>query len=87
VDSEGHVYVADAEFNNFQILTADGQSLLAVGVLGTDPGQFALIAGLHIDSKDQVYASEMYKGRIQVFQYISQPGSPERKEVNRASDH
>jgi DNA-binding beta-propeller fold protein YncE len=87
VDSEGHVYVADAEFNNFQILSPEGQSLLAVGVLGTNPGQFGLIAGLHIDSKDRIYASEMYKGRIQVFQYISQPGSGERKEVNRASNH
>ena len=87
VDSGGHVYVADAEFNNFQILTPDGQPLLAVGVLGTDPGQFALIAGLYIDPKDQVYTSEMFKGRIQVFQYLSQPEFGERKEVNRASNH
>ena len=86
VDSEGHVYVADAEFNNFQILTPDGQPLLAVGVLGSDPGQFALIAGLHIDSKDHVYTSEMFRGRIQVFQYLSQPASVERKEVNRAAN-
>jgi DNA-binding beta-propeller fold protein YncE len=87
VDSEGHVYVADAEFNNFQILTPDGQPLLAVGVLGTDPGQFALLAGLYIDPKDQIYTSEMFRGRVQVFQYISQPASGERKEVNRASTH
>jgi DNA-binding beta-propeller fold protein YncE len=87
VDSEGHVYVADAEFNNFQILTANGQPLLAVGTLGTDPGQFALIAGLYIDPKDQIYTSEMFKGRLQVFQYISQPASGERKEVNRAANH
>jgi DNA-binding beta-propeller fold protein YncE len=87
VDSEGHVYVADAEFNNFQILTADGQPLLAVGVLGTDPGQFALIAGLYIDPKDQIYTTEMFRGRVQVFQYITQPASGERKEVNRAANH
>jgi DNA-binding beta-propeller fold protein YncE len=81
VDSEGHVYVADAEFNNFQILTPDGQPLLAVGVLGTDPGQFALIAGLYVDSKDQVYTTEQFRGRIQVFQYLAQPASVDRKEV------
>jgi DNA-binding beta-propeller fold protein YncE len=86
VDSQGHVYVADAEFNNFQILMPDGQPLLAVGVLGTDPGQFALLAGLYIDPKDQIYTSEMFRGRVQVFQYISQPASEERKEVNRASN-
>jgi len=87
VDSEGHVYVADAEFNNFQILTPDGQPLLAVGVIGTDRGQFALIAGLYIDPKDQIYTSEMFRGRVQVFQYISQPASGERKEVNRAANN
>jgi len=73
VDSEGHVYVADAEFNNFQVLTAEGQPLLAVGTLGSDPGQFALIAGLYIDAKDQIYTTEMFKGRVQMFQYIRQP--------------
>jgi hypothetical protein len=81
------VYVADAEFNNFQILMPDGQPLLAVGVIGTDPGQFALIAGLYVDEKDQIYTSEMFRGRVQVFQYISQPASGERKEVKRASSN
>jgi DNA-binding beta-propeller fold protein YncE len=87
VDSESHVYVADAEFNNFQILTPEGQPLLAVGILGVEPGQFALIAGLYIDAKDRIYTTEMFRGRIQVFQYIAQPGSTETKEVNRASIH
>ncbi len=77
VDSEGHVYVADAEFNNFQILTPQGQPLLAVGVLGSNPGEFALIAGLHIDEKDRIYTTEMFHGRVQVFQYVKQPGSEE----------
>jgi DNA-binding beta-propeller fold protein YncE len=86
VDSQGHVYVADAEFNNFQILTPQGQPLLAVGSLGSEPGQFALVAGLYIDSEDQIYTTEMFRGRVQVFQYISQPGSAEKKEVNRSGN-
>lgn len=73
VDSDGHIYVADAEFNNFQILTPEGRPLLAVGVLGSDPGQFALIAGIYIDAKDQIYTTEMFRGRVQTFQYIKQP--------------
>lgn len=73
VDSEGHIYVADAEFNNFQILRPDGQPLLAVGSLGGDPGQFQLVAGLYIDSQDRIYTTEMFRGRVQVFQYLSQP--------------
>jgi DNA-binding beta-propeller fold protein YncE len=86
VDSGGHVYVADAEFNNFQILTREGQPLLAVGTLGADPGQFALVAGLYIDSKDQLYTTEMFKGRIQVFQYIAQPASADDKGVIKTSN-
>jgi DNA-binding beta-propeller fold protein YncE len=86
VDSQGHVYVADAEFNNFQIFTPDGHALLAVGALGSDPGQFALLAGLYIDSEDQIYTTEMFHGRIQVFQYIAQPGSTEGKEVTRSAN-
>jgi hypothetical protein len=84
VDSKGHVYVADAEFNNFQVLSKEGQPLLAVGVLGISPGEFGLIAGLHIDSEDRIYTTEMYIGRIQVFQYIHQPASSEGKEVGKA---
>jgi DNA-binding beta-propeller fold protein YncE len=86
VDSEGHVYVADAEFNNFQVLSGEGQPLLAVGMLGSAPGEFALIAGLHIDSKDRIYTTEMYAGRIQIFQYIAQPGSVDGKGVVKASN-
>jgi DNA-binding beta-propeller fold protein YncE len=85
VDSEGHIYVADAEFNNFQIFSPDGRPLLVVGTLGTNPGQFALVAGLYIDSSDRVYTTEMFKGRIQMFQYIRQPGSTDNKEVTKAS--
>jgi len=81
VDSEGHIYVADAEFNNFQIFTPEGLPLLAVGTLGAEPGQFALVAGLYIDSADQIYTTEMFQGRIQVFQYISQPGPAAEKGV------
>jgi DNA-binding beta-propeller fold protein YncE len=86
VDSEGHVYVADAEFNNFQVLTPEGQPLLAVGMLGDAPGQFALVAGLFIDSSDRIYTTEQFRGRVQVFQYISQPASAENKGVNRAAN-
>ncbi len=83
VDSEGHVYVADAEFNNFQILSPEGRPLLAIGTLGTDPGQFALIAGLAIDSKDRVLTTEMFRGRVQVFQYLKQPASIPDKGVTK----
>ena len=58
---------------------AEGQPLLAVGMLGSDPGQFALVAGLSIDSEDRIYTTEMFQGRVQVFQYIAQPASADAK--------
>jgi DNA-binding beta-propeller fold protein YncE len=87
VDSEGHIYVADAEFNNFQILSPQGQPLLAVGALGSEPGQFALVAGMYIDSEDRIYTTEMFRGRVQVFQYIAQPGSADGKGVSRSANN
>jgi len=87
VDSEGHVYVADAEFNNFQILSPEGKPLLAVGMLGSEPGQFALIAGLYIDSKDRIFTTEMFRGRVQMFEYIRQPDAPGEKGVTKAKNH
>ena len=78
--------MADAEFNNFQILTPEGRPLLAVGALGNNPGQFALVAGLYIDSEDRIYTTEMFRGRVQVFQYLSQAASAGGKEVNRGSN-
>ena len=82
VDSEGHIYVVDAEFNNFQVFTPEGQPLLAVGSLGFGPGQFTLIAGIGIDSQDRIYTTEQEGGRVQIFQYLRQPDSVARKEVN-----
>ena len=46
VDSEGHVYVADAEFNNFQVLSPEGQPLLAVGKLGDSPRRIRTYCGI-----------------------------------------
>ena len=83
VDSEGHIYVADAEFNNFQIFDQAGKVLLYVGTKGAGPGQFTLVTGLAIDAEDRIYTTEQYRPRVQIFQYISQPDSVEKKEGNR----
>jgi DNA-binding beta-propeller fold protein YncE len=70
VDSEGHIYVVDAAFNNFQIFNPEGQLLLFVGQLGNTPGRFWLPAGAYIDGEDKLYVADQYNFRIQVFQYL-----------------
>jgi len=73
VDSEGHIYVADAAFDNFQIFDQEGRLLLFVGQAGSGPGQFHLPAGLYIDEEDRIYVVDQFNRRVQVFQYLKYP--------------
>jgi DNA-binding beta-propeller fold protein YncE len=72
VDSEGHVYVVDASFNNFQIFNEEGKLLLWIGNAGTKPGEFYLPTGLYIDNNDRIYVSDTFNRRAQVFQYLKE---------------
>jgi DNA-binding beta-propeller fold protein YncE len=74
VDSEGHIYVADSSFNNFQVFDAAGQLLLYVGSGGTEPGEFILPAGLSVDDRDRIYVADQGNARVQVFEYLK-PGA------------
>ena len=70
LDSEGHIYVVDASFNNFQIFDEEGQLLLFVGAGGRNPGEFVLPAGMFIDEQDRIYVADQGNSRVQVFQYL-----------------
>jgi len=73
VDSEGHIYVVDTAFNNFQIFDENGQLLLWVGHTGArDPGGFQLPSGLYIDQQDRIYVADTFNRRVQVFQYLKE---------------
>ena len=80
VDSEGHIYVADAKFDNVQILDSTGRLLLYFGTSGLQPGEFYLPAGLAIDSKDRIYVADSFNQRIQVFQYLRDISRSEAEE-------
>ena len=71
VDSEEHIYVADALFNNIQIFDSTGTFLLFFGGSGGDaPGEMCLPTGIHIDSQDRIYVADTYNSRIQIFRYL-----------------
>ena len=73
MDSEGHIYVTDAAFSNFQVFDENGQLLLFLGHLGRmGPGEFVLPAGLHVDEEDRIVIADQLNGRVQVFQYLSE---------------
>ncbi len=70
VDSDGHIYVVDAHFENVQIFNDQGQLLLAWGKEGGGVGEFILPAGIAIDNLDRIWIADAGNRRIQVFQYI-----------------
>jgi DNA-binding beta-propeller fold protein YncE len=90
VDSEGHVYVADAAFDNFQVFDENGQLLLFIGGAGVEPGYFEVPAGVFVDENDRVYVVDSLSSRVQVFQYLSEkwkranPGEYEKYVFNPA---
>jgi DNA-binding beta-propeller fold protein YncE len=70
LNSEGHVYVVDAQFENIQIFDDQGRLLMAFGEEGAGPGQFWLPAGLAIDEQDRIWVADSGNQRIQVFAYM-----------------
>lgn len=72
VDGEGHIYAADAAFNNIQVFNEKGELLLYFGGAGTTPGTFQLPSALYCDEEDRLYTTEGFSARVQVFQYVSE---------------
>ncbi|MCG3125858.1 MAG: hypothetical protein CHACPFDD_00685 [Phycisphaerae bacterium] len=73
VDSDGHVYVLDSQFENVQVFDAAGRLLLAFGGPGRRAGEFSLPSGICIDDADRIWIADTYNRRIQVFQYLREP--------------
>jgi len=69
-DSDGHIYVVDAQFENVQIFDASGQLLLDFGEEGDALGDFSLPAGIAIDELDRIWVADSGNRRIQVFSYL-----------------
>jgi len=75
VDSAGHIYVLDSQFENVQVFDRAGRLLMAFGEEGSDPGEFSLPSGITIDASDRIWVADTYNRRVQVFQYLSEDAS------------
>ena len=73
VDSEGHIYVVDAHFENVQVFDEFGQLLMEFGQEGSGPGEFVLPAGVSIDVNDRIWVADSGNRRVQVFDYMKVP--------------
>ncbi|MCK4340663.1 MAG: 6-bladed beta-propeller [Phycisphaerae bacterium] len=74
VDSDGHIYVLDNQFENVQIFNGEGRLLMAFGRGGQGPGEFSLPSGITIDQQDRIWIADSYNRRVQVFQYLPEDG-------------
>jgi hypothetical protein len=54
-----------------QVFDHEGRVAAYFGMHGTLPGQFVLPTGIAIDKKNRVIVSEQFRGRIQIFQYVT----------------
>jgi DNA-binding beta-propeller fold protein YncE len=73
VDCDGHIWVTDAMQNRVHLFSQEGNLLMYLGnKQGALPGTFSGLQYIFIDSKNRVFTSEVYPGRVQMFRYVTQ---------------
>jgi streptogramin lyase len=84
VDSEGNVYVSDAEKCNIQKFDSEGKFITMWGTKGTGPGQFFQPESMAVDSKGNVIVVDFVNQYIQKFDsegnFITMWGSEGRED-------
>ena len=84
IDSDGHVWVADGVQDRVQVFTKEGQLLIAFGGHGLLPGQFQGLVNVAIDKNDRVFTTEIYPGRLQELQYVTDAQADKEREKRAA---
>jgi sugar lactone lactonase YvrE len=69
IDGDGNVYVVDSAFGNFQIFSAEGELLLAVGSRSERDGmaKYMLPSGIAIDGDGRVYMVDQFFRKVDVY--------------------
>lgn len=85
IDSDGHVWVADGVQDRVQVFTKGGQLLIAFGGHGKLPGQFQSLVNIYIDKKDRVFTTEIFAGRAQEMQYVTDAQADRQRDERAAA--
>jgi DNA-binding beta-propeller fold protein YncE len=85
IDGDGHIWVADGAQDRVQVFNKEGQLLISFGGHGLLPGQFQGLVAITIDKKNRVFTTEIFPGRAQQFQYVSDAEFDKERE-KRAAD-
>lgn len=67
VDSEGNVYVADANNHRVVVFRPDGEELRTIGSLGRGDGQLNEPSGVAVDDDGNIYVADTWNARIVKF--------------------
>ena len=70
VDSEGNIYVVESMYDHLLVFSPEGRFLMGIGGNGQEVGQFYLPAGVWVDQRDLVFVSDMFNGRVSLFQFL-----------------
>jgi sugar lactone lactonase YvrE len=84
IDGDGHIWVADGVQDRVQVFNKEGQLLISLGGHGLLPGQFQGLVGITIDKKNRVFTTEIFPGRAQQFQYVSDAEADKERERRAA---
>jgi len=84
IDSDGHIWVADGMQDRVQVFDKTGQLLISFGGHGLLPGQFQGLVGIAIDKRNRVFTTEIYPGRAQQFQYVTDAEADKERERRAA---
>ena len=84
VDRDGHIWVADGMQDRVHVFNREGQLLIAFGGHGLLPGQFQGLVSVTIDKKNRVFTTEIFPGRAQEFQYVTDAEADAEREKRAA---
>jgi sugar lactone lactonase YvrE len=84
IDGDGHIWVADGMQDRVQVYTKEGQLLIALGGHGLLPGQFQGLVAIAIDKRNRVFTTEIFPGRAQQFQYVSDAQAEQERQKRAA---
>lgn len=69
-DDEGNVYVVEGYYDHLLVFSPQGELLLPIGGTGTGSGRFFLPGGVWSDPQNRIFVSDVFNGRVAVFQFL-----------------
>ena len=84
IDGDGHIWVADGVQDRVQVFNKEGQLLISFGGHGLLPGQFQGLVSISIDKRNRVFTTEIFPGRAQEFQYVTDAEADQERERRAA---